>query len=580
MGQGKAAAVTGTRLAATAGKTVKRTLFMTPCVAIVFLGIYTLLLYSNTFTASFHYDDYPSIIGNKPVQWEALSWENFKDLVAQEYERPVSYISFALNYYFGGLDVRGYHYVNTVIHALSSFGLFLLLRNILSLTHPDMGASRRYAVAFVSSMLWLSSPLQTQAVTYIVQRMASLAAMFYVYAVYFYLKGRSTCGRKRLLFFMLTMTAALLAFGSKQNAYTLPFYLLLLEIIVIRRGSLKFLANRRLLAVLSLLLAGFVAILFRIYYSPLVATPGPWFIYQIKTRFLTGLRSILFYMSQLILPVPSRMSLEHDFALSRSLLEPPATVLAALIIGGLLFYALATFKKYPIFSFSILWFFGNLSLETFNPYLIYVFEHRLYLPSMFFFFPFVILISQIWTLPGKRNMKKPAAVLCLLMVIVSFSMNTYIRNSVWHDEYSLWRDVLDKNPSNVNGYIGLGSAYVKDDLYDDALPLYLAGKSLSPRNPVVRYSLGVVYFHLKLYDKAVDEFAYLGSMGYVSIGNETSISYYFSRIAKNYYGHGRDSEALSVLDMALTYDPGEPSIEELREKMAAGILTFEEIMEN
>lgn len=553
--------------------------FGRPSVVLTLFSLYAVLLYSNTFSASFHYDDYRSITKNSFVHWEVLSWENLRNLVVQEYDRPVSYISFAMNYYFGSLDVRGYHYVNTGIHVLSSFGLFLLLRIMLGSLCQDMGKGRKDFVAFASALLWLSSPMQTQAVTYIVQRMAALAAMFYIYALYFYLKGRSACGRRGQLFYALTIVSALLAFGSKQNSYTLPLCLILIEAIVVRRGSLKFLADKRLLAIFFFLSAGFAAICFWMYYFPLVTAPGPWLIYQIKIKFLSGMRVILFYMSQLILPIPSRMSLEHDFELSRSILDPPTTILAFLIIGGMISYALATFRKHPLFSFSVLWFFGNLAIESFTIPLTLVFEHRIYLSSMFFFLPFMISVDHILNLLKKRNMKLVVA-FCLVIMVTSFSINTYARNSVWQDEYSLWDDVIKKSPNNINGYINLGNAYVRDGNNSEALDLYLAAKTLHPRSAVVRYSLGTIYFNLKVYDKAIDEFAYLGSMGYVGVDNERTISHYFSKIARNYYGHGRVRDAISVLEKALVYDPDEPALVYLKENMESGTLTFEEIMKN
>jgi len=170
-------------------------------------------------------------------------------------------------------------------------------------------------------------------------------------------------------------------------------------------------------------------------------------------------------------------------------------------------------------------------------------------------------------------------ILSILFVIASlFAINTYNRNYIWRDSYSLWSDVIAKSPSTATGYINLGSAYVRDEAYSDALPLLQKAKFLEPRNAGARYGLGVAYFKLNKYEEAMAEFAYMGSMGYIGIGNDPSISYYFSKIARNYYGHGRKDMALEVLDRALQYDPNETILTELKEKMVDETLTFTEIM--
>lgn len=546
-----------------------------PLFFIIILGVWGFLIYSDTLDSTFHYDDYINIVDNPDVRWQGFSLESIKKLFVSELGRSFSYFTFALNYYLGGLNVRGYHYINIAIHILTAIGLFLFTRAVLDLPQIEKNLSKKgKEIAFIAALFWLSSPLQTQAVTYIVQRMAALAAMFYIYAIFFYLKGRLVSGRRRLLFHIIAFIFTLLAFASKENAYTLPLFFLLLEVIVIKRGDIAFLFKKRTITILSILAIVFLGILWSLYYTPFRVDIGSWLIYQIKIRFLTGMRVILFYMTQLLFPVPSRLSLEHDFQISRSFLDPPSTPIAFFAVLGLVFYALYSSRRNPLFSFFTLWFLGNLVIETFNPYLTLIFEHRLYLPSMGFFAVAAIGINEVASTERKRILSLAA----LFTILASFSINTYIRNDVWKDEHSLWSDVIEKSPNSVKGYIGLGAAYVRDESYNEALSVYLKAKEIEPRNPVVQYGLGVIYFNLKKYNEAVEEFSRLGSMGYIGIGNEPSISYYFSRIAKNYYGHGRVKEALGVLDRALSYDPAEPVLKEFKDKMEKGTITFEEIM--
>lgn len=557
-----------------------KNVFKNHFVIMALLGALVIAIYSNTFQAPFHYDDYDQIVENPIIKWNELSWDNFKRLFKEpEYSRPISLLTFALNYSFGGLDVSGYHYVNIGIHIISAFGFYLFLSTIFGLPHFDRKIrdnNRRIAV--ISSILWLSSPVHIQAVTYIVQRMAALAAMFYIYAMYFYLKARLSLDSKSYLFYILATGFALLALGSKQNAVTLPFFLLVLEILVIKKGNAAFLFKKKrgfaILSVLGIIFCGLIYL-----YLPLFKDiTKPWFLYAVESRFLTGTRVILFYVIQLLFPVPSRLSLEHDFQASRSLFDPPATIVALLLLTGIVIYTLASLKRRPIFSFFALWFLGNLVIETFNPYLITVFEHRLYLPSMGLFALAGIGAHNLIT-SAKGDGAKRFSVAALFIVIAMFSINTYIRNNIWKDPYTLWFDVIKKSPNISIGYMQVGVTYFKDEDYDGALNSYLKARSIAPRDPSVRFGLGVIYFNLKVYDEAIREFNHTGSLGYVKPNKASpSIGYYFSRIAKNYYGHGRVEEAIKVLDNALLYEPNEPVLKELKGKMEKGTITAKEIM--
>ena len=106
--------------------------------------------------------------------------------------RPLSYLSFALNYYFDGMDVFGFHVVNFIIHYLAAVFLFLFIYNTLKLPLlRDKYKNIAYPVALLATFFWAINPVFVTSVTYIVQRMASMAGLFYIMSMYFYLKGRT-----------------------------------------------------------------------------------------------------------------------------------------------------------------------------------------------------------------------------------------------------------------------------------------------------------------------------------------------------------------------------------------------------
>lgn len=198
--------------------------------AVILILLVGILCYSNTFYGPFVFDDAQNIVDLKGVHLDSFSSNNLAALgqAIGEKGRPVAMISFALNYYFGQLNPFGYHLVNFLIHLFTAISVYFLLK--LTLNLPSL--QERYGkhaqeAALLTSLLFVAHPIQTQAVSYIVQRMASMVALFYLLALYCYAKARLAEGSSRKAYFAGTALAALLAFGSKQNAITLPFFIAL-----------------------------------------------------------------------------------------------------------------------------------------------------------------------------------------------------------------------------------------------------------------------------------------------------------------------------------------------------------------
>ena len=188
-----------------------------PLLFILFLAGLVFLVYSSNLDGPFIFDD--SRIQNNPhLHITDLSLQN---LIKAGFEsspktRPVAYISFALNYYFHAFQTRGYHLVNICIHALAATLLFLLIRTTLSLEPLRAKYAAHTWLPYAAALIWAVHPLQTQSVTYIIQRMSSLSAMFYIMSVYLYARGRlAITGGTKWLSFSAAVLAGILALGSK-----------------------------------------------------------------------------------------------------------------------------------------------------------------------------------------------------------------------------------------------------------------------------------------------------------------------------------------------------------------------------
>ncbi|MCW5205968.1 hypothetical protein VU08_03425 [Desulfobulbus sp. F5] len=430
----------------------------------VFLYFLILACYHNTFQAEWHFDDFPNIIFNDPLHLTDLSNDSLKQTFfaypgeAGKLLRPVSNFSFALNWFFGQDRVFGYHLVNFTIHFFAS--IFLYHTCLLLLSSPTFETryqNSKFFIAALAAVLWAVNPIQTQAVTYIVQRMASLAALFFIISIWFYLNARL---RQKNIFYFGVLVAFLLAIGSKENTVVLPASLLLIELIFFQK---KIRINKQILVVLTTAIGLILLFTFilggRDFFNNIFQP------YQNRTftmweRLLTQPRILIFYISLLFYPSPLRLSIEHDVLLSTSLFFPHITFPAILIIIILFIAPFFLYKRFPLFSFAILFFLLNHSVESSILNLELIFEHRNYLPSFFFFLPVAATIHA----GIKKYPKKSMAITMYsgtagLIILLSFA--TFLRNTVWLTDTELWMDALNKAPQSSRAYINL-AAHLQD----------------------------------------------------------------------------------------------------------------------
>jgi len=187
-------------------------------------------------------DDYHTIVMNQKLHVNNLTPSSLFATFFSNYGnenrlyRPLSCLTFALNWYIGKDNPFGYHVINNAIHVLTGFFLFLFIFNLFKTPAlRDTDSEHTYFVALLTACFWAVNPVQTQAVTYIVQRMASLAALFYIISMLLYISARMTTSKYNKSFFITgCFLSFLLALASKENAATLPVTLLIIEVVFFR----------------------------------------------------------------------------------------------------------------------------------------------------------------------------------------------------------------------------------------------------------------------------------------------------------------------------------------------------------
>ena len=369
-------------------------------IAIALIAGVAWVAYSNTFHVPFHFDDRPNITQNPNVQIKVFTWDRIERLVKNTYKvsiRVFSYFTFALNYYFGGFNVFGYHLVNFFVHIAS--GIFLYWFLLLTFNLPSLKEKYgpiSYKVALFSSLIFIAHPIQTQSVTYIVQRMASMSAMFYLLSLVLYIKGRLSTGGPRVFYFGGMVLSYLLGVFSKENVAILPLFIALYEFYFFQKFDLSPKGKNILVALIGalLVLGAFGFIIWGKRYIDVTIEGYQGRTFTMLERVLTQSRIVLYYLTLLAFPHPSRLNLDYDFPISKTILDPPTTLISILIIAGLIGYSIWTAKKRPILSFCILWYFGNLVIESSIFPLEMVYEHRLYLPAVGPFVLFSLLVIR------------------------------------------------------------------------------------------------------------------------------------------------------------------------------------------
>lgn len=485
----------------------------------MFLALAVLLtaVYENSLHVPFYFDDFPNIVKNARLHLQDLSPPSLSQalhahpLAPGKLYRPVTNLTFGITYAFFGQEVAGYHVGNLIVHILAAFFLYLLFQEVLRLPRlRERYGGKAFFVAAFGCSLWALHPIQTQSVTYIVQRMTSLSGLFYILAMLLFLRGRIVQGKAaKCVLFSGCLLSACLSAGAKENGVMVPASLLLLEWLLIGDSIVAHGWTKRAVALagLGLLVLGVVVL----------AHGGTGLLagysvrpFTLGERFLTEPRVVLFYLSLILYPAADRFSLLHDVTLSKGLWDPPETVFALLLLGALVALAFLSRRKAPIMAFAVFFFLVNHLVESSVLPLELVYEHRNYLPSAFLFLSFAsgasILLSRLQGSPPLRGMAAGATVLSLIVLGVA----THTRNAVWLDQEIFWLDVIKKAPTDARAHMNLSRISFEEGRYKEAIlaNLVAAASCHFPRNDMAHLphlNLAACFMQQGLYAEGIRE---------------------------------------------------------------------------
>ncbi len=444
-------------------------------ISLILIAGIGLAIYLPAFEASFQLDDGPSIRDNA-----SLRRLDPGPIFSFWPTRFTAYFSLALTFQAGQLDPFPFHLGNVVLHLINSLTVFFLLRRLLGRENP--------VPALFGALFFLAHPVQTQAVSYVIQRATSLAAGFYLLSLLFYLKSRDGTGRGA--WYPLSLAGAAGALFSKEFAVTLPAVLLLAEFTVLKdrptgKGGR---AVRLLPFFLLVLIVPILIILHRdnLYYNdPAGISRGAYLLTQSRV-FVTYLRLIV---------LPLNQQVEYDYPRIFSFYAPGAVICIAAWITVFIAAVFACRREnLRTAGFGAAFFLLALLPESsLVPISDVIVEHRLYLPLFGAAVIFALLLRSLERYPRSRCFLAGALILMLGRL-------AYVRNLAWETPVTLWEDNVAKAPRRARIRGNLGKAFLDRGRYDRAAEEFKAMIELDPSAVGAYNNLAVIYIdHLKDY---------------------------------------------------------------------------------
>ncbi len=438
-----------------------------------------ILLYSNILQNGWHLDDFGNILYNTPLHITYLFPETLLQTFYAHPEstgklyRPVANVTFAINWFFGKDNPVGYHIVDIFIHFLTGVMLHLstlLLLNTPALKYQLRSEQKEIDIALLTTVLWLCAPIHTSAVTYIVQRMAQLAALFSVSAIYFFLYMRLVKSKKKqIVSFIFFICCVFLAIGSKENAILLFPSILLIEGIffsLFQKIIFDFQKEKLFLIFFCVVVVGIYFICCN-FIEKQVNNYGHRN-FTFFERILTEPRILLFYLFQIFYPSDSTLSIAHDITLSTSLFSLWQTLPAIVCCIGSIIFCFCQIDKRPLISFAVIYYFLNHLIESTILPLELIFEHRNLLPSLFLFLP--IAAFAVYIINKKRLVALVVAIACTGFLLQS-GIATIERNRDWKNAGTLNEDAVSKAPYDARAKLNLAGWYVEQKRFKEAVAL-------------------------------------------------------------------------------------------------------------
>ena len=444
------------------------------------------LVYLHTLSAPFIFDDTAAITANPHIK---QLWPLTQSLTAPAQTsvagRPVANLSLAINYTLGGLNVRGYHIFNLVLHLLSAALLFAIVRRTLSCKRfGDKYRDFADPLALIVTAIWTLHPLHTETIIYVIQRTELLMALFYLLTLYGSI--RALTARRSWPWQALAVAACALGMASKEVMVSAPLAVLLYDR-VFQYHSFRAAFRQRLLFYLALLLTWILLAALMIS-GPRSDSIG--FAHGISAvdYLQTQAGVILRYLRLAFWPHPLSISYD-DWPIIHSVTKAllPFTIITLLL--GVSTWALLRRRPTGLLG---LWFFMLLAPTSSCVPIIseIAAERRMYLPLIVPIVICVIACHRLLHRVGRNHSRRKWALGTVSVAIVTLLAGlTFARGRDYSSAISIWRDTVEKRPRNALAHTNLGNALYNSGDALDAIQQYETSLEIESDNARTHYNL-------------------------------------------------------------------------------------------
>lgn len=472
-----------------------------PIVLIIILGA---AAYANSLSAPFIFDDDSHIRDNIFIR-ESLTFQE-----ALKTPRPVVSLTIAINYGLEGMQVWPYHLFNIITHVLAALVLYGLVRRTLLLEQfGDRFQKSAEWLALAIALIWMVHPLQTESVTYTIQRAEVMMGLCYFATLYCLLRGSTSAVHKKR-WYAGAVIACALGMGSKEVMVTAPVMALLYDKVFLSptvRWYAVFWQHRYLylgLALTWLIISPSFIVIFPAEAPPAghdvsVGMANPNVTPKQYAMSQTGV--ILHYLRLTVWPHPLCLDYKWPSAKSPSEVLVPIIILGTLVAGSV--WALF---RISWLGFLGVWFFVILSpTSSFVPVDDLAFEHRMYLSLAAVVVLFVIgghLLVTRWFNPASQTARICLEAAVASLVVLVLGGLTISRNELYCDPVALWKQTIEQRPENARAYCNLASALLQintggpdamEQHLEEAMQHLEHALTLKPKNAWIHANLGACY---------------------------------------------------------------------------------------
>jgi tetratricopeptide (TPR) repeat protein len=443
------------------------------------LAVVTTEIYVNSLAAPFLFDDW-LFIGQDGAIRKAWDWDSWQYL-----NRAFATWTLQWNFEVGkGFYPWQYRLTNIAIHIATGLTLFGLVRRTLLLPGlcqetdlpSDVGSTRKATegvpysgsanseradwLAAAVALLWLVHPLQTEAVTYVVQRYESLMALGFLLTLYFAVRG-SQSARPRD-WYIAAVVACFLGALSKEVIAVAPLVVLLYDRAFLSGSFAKAWRGRWPLYAGLMIPTLFLFVVTRHSFIGDDTGAAGFGMKDISAwEYLCSQPAVILHYLRLTF-WPDKLILDYGWPVAESPLAIYGLGALVLLLVGISLWAS---RQHPQLGFVGLAFFLVLApTSSIIPIKDLAFEHRMYLPLAAVIILTVLAVEKILArLHLPEAWQGHAALLLLALAAGGLSLRTILRNRDYHDSIAIWRQCIENNPSHPRPYRVLADMYLERD---------------------------------------------------------------------------------------------------------------------